>query len=377
MIKLAAFGMNFGRIFSRFGPRTIWAVSASAANFTIISTIARADRVAEVSFPLAPLYVAYLYFDAVFATANEIDGPKQLSLRPTFIFFTLMTGMAIYFALARTNVQLHGVPFLLSLIAICGIARASFSASVQKLLYQKASARLFAIQIALVSALTSLFLLAMFASAEVARVLVFLQFLTVGVVSAISGWGMRLNKMRSTDFRILLLVLADQVKNQIVFIIFAHQVPPHDLAHYLFLRTLLAPAVLFISVRRKTMEDEAITNNERLNLFSSGTLLTYGALLSLLPASLSLFKLDFGQLLIWSAIIVIQDWRALFVRMGIFFHSIPKSGPAISSIVATMVSVVILLQLKNFSLNMLMIPVVVDVVILVLMRRVFINFTRS
>jgi hypothetical protein len=283
------------------------------------------------------------------------------------LIFLPMVPMYAFFSswdhIARHPVLIPGI-----LIAI-GIARSFHSIGGLLFIYGMAL-RSIAISQGSVLALNLLFFAIGVAGVVSSEVQIVLQFLSFGIPFLVQRpplkWTVRFNQ----DFLAVALVLIDFVRNQFVFIHFSNAISPVDFANIMFVRSILGPLVVIIASRRKAIEDSVINGQIERSNFLLSSLPIYGVAM-LAPLPMAAVGFDLPTALAWAVTLIIQDYRAHVVRIGLFTKQLPPRLAALNSGISLIIVFVLFSFLDSFSIYFLALPAIVDLITLMLIQTIF------
>lgn len=335
----------------------------------LIYSVKRAEDAGGLQFPLSPMYLIFLYLDSAFHSTN--DFRRQSDVKYNFVtqaliflpIVPLYAFLSSWDHIARHPVLIPGV-----LLAI-GIARSFNSIAGLLFLYDKAL-RSIAITQSSVLALQILFFAMGFAGWISSEVQIILQFLSFGIPFLLlhppMKWTARLNQ----DFLIVALVLIDFARNQFFFIHFSNTISSADLANIMFVRSILGPWVLIIASRRKAIEDAVINGQVARPNFLLKSLPIYGVAM-LAPLAMAVVGFDLPTSLAWTVTVIIQDYRAHIVRIGLSIKELTPSLAALNSGVSLGFVFLLFSFLNGASIYFLALPAIVDLVTLMLIHTFF------
>lgn len=367
--KLNSYLEKLKRAFHALSSRLFFAASTSVLHLMLIYSVKRAEEAGGLEFPLSPMYLVFLYLDLSFHSTYDFRRRSDLKynfITQVLIFLPVVPLYAFLSSwdhVARYPVLIPGI-----LLAIC-IARSFHSIAGLLYLYDKAL-RSIAITQASVLALQMIFFTMGLAGVISSELQIVLQFLSFGMPFLYLRPSMKWTIQFNLDFLIVVLVLIDFVRNQYVFIQFSNTISSTELANIMFVRSILGPLVLIIASRRKAIEDAVINGQiERPNFFLS-SLPIYGLAL-LAPLPIAAIGFDLATALAWAVTLIIQDYRAHVVRIGLSTKELPPRFAALNSGISLGFVFLLFSFLNGFYIYFLALPAIVDLVTLMLIHTFF------
>jgi hypothetical protein len=355
--------------FHALSGRLFFAASTSVLHMMLIYSVKRAEEAGGLQFPLSPMYLLFLYLDLAFHSTNDFrrhSDVKYNFFTQALIFLPLVPMYALLSSWA--HVVLHPILIPGILLAI-GIARSFHSITGLLFLYGK-EIRSIAISQGSIFALQAAFFVMGLAGLISPELQIVMQILSFGMPFLLLRTPMKWTARINQDFLIVVLVLLDFARNQFVFIHFSNAISSAHLANIMFVRSILGPLVLIIASRRKAIEDSVINGQTERPDFFLSSLPIYGIAM-LAPLPMAAIGFDFPTALAWAVTLIIQDYRAHVVRIGVFTKELSPSLAALNSGISLGFVFMLFSLLTGFSIYFLALPAIADLATLMLIRTIF------
>ena len=350
---------KLGQVSGRFGLRLFLTASTSLLHLILIYSIKLAEDAGGLQFPMAPMYLIFLYFDIAFQATNDFRRRGTLSYNVVSVFFVLLPAIPMYAFLSSWEYVIRYPVAISGLIVAVGIARSFHSISALLFLYDK-SFRAIAITQGLVLILQlALFALCLagFISSQWQLIL---QFLSFGIPFLFIRPSMKFVIRFNEDFITVARVVVDFVRHQFVFIQFSNVISAFELANIMFVRSVLGPLVMVIASRRKALGDAVINGEIQNPKFLYSSLPIYGLAL-LMPLPLGLFGFDYDVAFAWTLTLIAQDYRANIIRLGLYTNELPPTSSALTSIISLALVILIFAFIEGFSIYLIVLPSIIDI----------------
>ncbi len=352
---------------NRMGNRLLFAATTSALHLLVIVSVERAEDAGGLSFALAPIYLVFLFLDSAFQTTNDIRRQENLQFNVLTQALIFLPTLPLYWALASWEDVARNPFLLLGLFAAITLVRSFHSSMGLLYVYSKATSKVLVMQ-GIVLVLQLLFMLLGYFELVSGEVQVICQMLSFGAPFLLMRPPLPWSARGSKDSLILIFVLLDFTRNQIVFIVFSAAIASAALADIMLVRSVLGPAVLLIASRRKALEDAVINDRIEKPNFLRSSFPIY-VLIMLLPLPMALLGFHWEISLVWCVTLLIQDYRAHLVRMGLALNELPASFPALTSGMSLVIVLALLTLTNGFSIAFICLPAIVDLLVLLAFTR--------
>ena len=342
-------------------PRMIWGLGNSAINFVIVAGISAMPQESLVSLNLASLYIVFLFWDACFLTINDATGPSELKIGGGTVLGVGMLGIAAYSVISGDYKNLTLFPVALA----AAWAKSQHNLIVARYNYSQDGRRVTGIQASVLAAT----MVAIGMGLATANALIFaVAAFVVAPLAALPLGGIARHQMFiRRDFTLMPAIFLDFLKNQIVFVLFGKVIEPAALADILFARSILSPIALGMAVRRKGIEDEFLIRESGRPYLGKETLSMYAALV--LVGFAGLFVKGAPMLTVagaWVMVVVLQDFRAHFLRLSLFRRQLSSHIFAFSSLFTIGMFAAASLRIQEFAPWILLFPYLLEISILAL-----------